>query len=163
MSMFCPKCGNPDQSPETYCRRCGTFLPDLSKPVKRERPPEEHIKVNSVLSLMTVIVCITLSILLFSIMGFRSGAHPLVYVTAGLLIAMAAWHIQTFIRVRRLKKQWDRREPIGGVEHLASVPAATTGKLLDQPDFSDMVPPSVIDHTTRQLSESEIRSAQTKH
>ena len=107
--MFCPKCGQADQTAETYCRQCGTFLPDLSKPVKRESPPEENIKVNSVLSMMTVIVSFTLAILLYSFLGFRENTHPMIYVTAGLLIAMGAWHIQTFIRTRRLKRQWKQR------------------------------------------------------
>src|SRR5471030_2237280 len=104
--MFCPKCGNPNQSPETYCRQCGTFLPDLSKASKRESPPEEHIKVNTVLSLMTVVVSFTLAILLYALLGFRDSTPPIIYAAAGLLIAMGSWHIQTFIRTRKLKKQW---------------------------------------------------------
>ena len=151
--MFCPKCGNPDQSPETYCRRCGTFLPDLSKSVKRESPPEENIKVNTVLSLMTVIVSFTLAILLYAFLGFRENTHPMIYVTAGLLIAMGAWHIQTFIRTRTLKKQWKRRANIqNDTADRSSIGTATTDKLLEQPDFENMVPASVTDHTTKHLA-----------
>ena len=93
--MFCPRCGKAEQLPETYCRQCGLFLPDLSKPVKRELPPEDHLKANAVLSALTIIVSFTLSILLFAFFGFRSDTHPLIYVTAGLLIAIGGWHIQT--------------------------------------------------------------------
>jgi hypothetical protein len=149
--MFCPKCGKPDQSSETYCRQCGVFLPDLSKPVKREHPPEEHIKVNSVLSLMTVIVSFTLAILLYSIMGFRPGTHPLIYVTASLLMAMGGWHIQTFIRIRKLKKQWTLRSPNGGKENEPAFEKILTAKLLDRPDFSNVVPTSVTETTTKHL------------
>jgi hypothetical protein len=149
--MFCPKCGNPDQSPETYCRQCGVFLPDLSKPPKREQPPEEHIKVNSVLSLMTVIVSFTLAILLYSIMGFRPDTNPLIYVTASLLLAMGGWHIQTFIRIRKLKKQWKRKNPKAEKDAAPKFEKVLTAKLLDKPDFSNVVPSSVTETTTRHL------------
>ncbi|MFM9905247.1 MAG: hypothetical protein ACKVQJ_11830 [Pyrinomonadaceae bacterium] len=156
--MFCLKCGNSDQTPETYCRQCGTFLPDLSKPTKRESPPEENIKVNSVLSLMTVIVSFTLAILLYVFLGFRESTHPLIYATAGLLIAIGAWHIQTLIRTRRLKNQWDRRNPKDGKETRRGISRISTGKLLDRPDFRNAVPDSVTDHTTKHLSETKIKS-----
>ena len=157
--MFCPKCGKADQSAETYCRQCGTFLPDLTKPAKRETPPEENIKVNSVLSMMTVIVSFTLAILLYIFLGFRDNTHPLIYATAGLLIAMGAWHIQTFIRARRLKRQWKRR--VTPMENeSATLDSAATDKQLEIPDFENIVPTSVTDHTTKHLTEKP-RSSQS--
>ena len=44
--MFCPKCGKSEQSPETYCRQCGNYLQDYTKPAKRENTPEQHLKAN---------------------------------------------------------------------------------------------------------------------
>ncbi len=149
--MFCSKCGKADQSAETYCRQCGTFLPDLSKPVKREAPPEQHLKVNTVLSVMTVVVSFTLAILLYVFLGFRPDTHPLIYATAGLLLAMGGWHIQTFIRTRRLKKQWEQRTPGKEREISSVVEPVSTSKLLDQPDFRNDVPVSVTENTTRHL------------
>ncbi len=153
--MFCPRCGKAEQLPETYCRQCGLFLPDLSKPVKRELPPEEHLKANTVLNSLTIIVSFTLSILLF---GFRPGTHPLIYVTAGLLIAIGAWHIQTLIRTQKLKKQWKRRAPLTEIQ--AALPetqpafeSASTARLLDQADFANTLPASVTENTTRHLAE----------
>jgi hypothetical protein len=167
-NMFCPRCGKSEQLSETYCRQCGLFLPDLSKPVKRELPPEEHLKANTVLSVMTIVVSFTLSILLFAILGIRSETHPLIYVTAGLLIAIGAWHIQTLIRTLKLKKQWKRRTPfteIGTAEIQAAEIAAplqeatpafaavATGKLLDEANLAETVPASVTENTTRHLVE----------
>lgn len=149
--MFCPKCGKADQMEETYCRQCGVFLPDLSKLVKHEHPPEEHIKVNTVLSLMTVIVSFTLAILLYALMGFRPETHPMVYVTAGLLIAMGVWHIQTFIRIRKLKKQWKVRNQHREDEPTPALKSISTAKLLEQADFSNSVPASVTETTTKHL------------
>ena len=145
--------------PETYCRQCGLFLPDLSKPLKRESPPEDHLKANTVLSVMTIVASFTLSFLLFLILGFRDFTHPLIYATAGILIAIGGWHIQTLIRTQMLKKQWKRRAPLSEIQ--AATPetpvaftSASTGKLLDEADFSDAVPASITEHTTRHLAET---------
>jgi hypothetical protein len=40
-----------------------------------------------------------------------------------------------------------------------TIGAATTDKLLEQPDFENMVPASVIDHTTKHLAETKVRSS----
>lgn len=155
--MFCPRCGRAEQQPETYCRQCGIFLPDLSKPFKREHPPEEHLKANTVLSLLTIIASFTLAILLYSILGFRPDTHPLIYVTAGLLTGMGGWHIQTLIRTRLLAKQWKRRARLAGtgasVRDAQSFESAATAKLLDQPDFANTLQASVTEDTTRHLVE----------
>jgi hypothetical protein len=150
--MFCPRCGKADQMPETYCRQCGLYLPDLSKPLKRERPPEEHLKANTVLSAMTVITSFTLSFFLFLVLGFRSFTHPLIYITAGILIAMGGWHIQTLIRTLMLKKQWKQRTPLS--EPQPAFKSTQTGKLLDQAEFTDAVPVSVTEHPTRHLAKT---------
>lgn len=140
--------------PEAYCRQCGVFLPDLSKPVKREIPPDEHLKANTFLNALTVIVSFTLSILLFAIIPNK---HPLIYVTAGLLIAIGAWHIQTFIRTQKLKKQWKRRTSLNEIqpapETQSTFKSTSTGKLLDQANFADSIPASVTENTTRHLAE----------
>ena len=153
--MFCPRCGRAEQLPETYCRQCGLFLPDLSKPLKREIPPDEHLKANTFLNALTIIVSFTLSILLFAIIPDK---HPLIYITAGLLIAMGAWHIQTLIRTQMLKKQWKRRTALKEIEpappETQSVfKSPSTSNLLGQANFSDTIPASVTENTTRHLTE----------
>lgn len=153
--MYCPRCGKAEQLPETYCRQCGLFLPDLSKLPKSELPPEDHLKANAVLNSLTIIVSFTLSILLF---GFRPGSHPLIYATAGILIAIGAWHIQTLIRTQKLKKQWKRRAPFMEVQAASpdtqsTIKSASTAKLLDPADFADAIPASVTENTTRHLAE----------
>jgi hypothetical protein len=156
--MFCPRCGKAEQLPETYCRQCGLFLPDLSKPIKRECPPEEHLKANTVLSVLTIVVSFTLSILLYAFLGFRPGTHPLIYATSGLLLAIGGWHIQTYIRTRKLRKQWEQRTPPTVIEAAShgtqpAFESAPTTKLLDRADFADMLPASVTENTTRHLGE----------
>ena len=154
--MYCPRCGKAEQLPETYCRQCGLFLPNLLKPGKRETPAEEHLKANIVLNWLTIIVSFTLSILLFAL---KPSTHPLIYATSGLLIAIGAWHIQTLIRTYQLKKQWQRRTPVTEIEAAGSgtaipIKAASTARLLDEADFANTVPVSVTEETTRQLVET---------
>jgi ribosomal protein S27AE len=157
-NMFCPRCGKAEQQPETYCRQCGLFLPDLTKPVKREPPPEDHLKANAVLSALTIVASFVLSILLYAILGFRSNTHPLIYVTASLLLGIGGWHIQTLIRTLKLKKQWQRRTPLAEIqqrlqETQPAVKSASTAKLLAQADFADSLSVSVTENTTRHLVE----------
>ncbi len=102
--------------------------------------------------MMTVIVSFTLAILLYIFLGFRDTTHPLIYATAGLLLAMGGWHIQTFIRARRLKRQWKRRGNRTGSDPVAVAPASAD-KQLEMPDFENMVPASVTDRTTKHLAE----------
>lgn len=154
MNMFCPKCGKADQTPETYCRQCGVFLPDLDKRSKRRNAPEDHVWANTVLSSMTIVTSFTLAILLYLILGFRTFTHPLIYVTAGLLLAMGFWHIQTLYRTLQLRKHFRKNHPeLTLIERDANVEDVKTGKLLNEPDLSNTVPASVTEGTTRHLAE----------
>jgi len=154
--MFCPKCGNADQAPETYCRRCGTFLPDLDKPKKKAHTPIQNVNANAVLSGMTVVAAATLAILLYAILGFREDTHPLIYATAGFLIAITAWNIQTFWRSMLLRKHF--KKPKRSIDEPVETPVLEMPKNSELPagNFDNFVPPSVVDATTRQLDEARI-------
>ncbi|HMT08423.1 MAG TPA: zinc ribbon domain-containing protein [Pyrinomonadaceae bacterium] len=148
--MFCPKCGKSDQAPEAFCRGCGTYLPDLNKPVKGPVTPQQHVTANIVLSSMSIVAGITMAILLWSILGFRPETHPLIYVAAGLFMAMAMWHVQTLWRSVLLRKQIKlvKRSPV--IEQLP------------EPNFENVVPASVVERTTRDLTGTKHSSSQTK-
>ena len=156
--MFCPKCGNADQKPETYCRQCGSFLPDFDKLKSKEIPPEEHLKANSVLSVMTVVVSGTLAILLHTFFTGRANTPVLIYITTGFLTAMFFWHVQTFWRTRLLKKQLLKRKKServkpDGLDTNPLVESAKAKERLGEPTFSQAVPASVIENTTKHLGE----------
>lgn len=128
------------------------FLPDLDKIKKKEVPAEEHIKVNSFFSLATAIVSLALAITLYSTLGFRPETHWIIYLVAGFLIAITAWQIQTYIRTRMLKKQIEKMRPKREDEpELPVFEPADTAKLLDEANFENAVPPSVSEHTTKNL------------
>ena len=156
--MFCPNCGKAGQETNAYCRQCGKFLPDFDKIQKREIPPEQHLKANLVLNLMTAIVSITLAILLYAFFLGREDTPLIIYITAGFLTAIFAWQVQTFWRILLLKKQIARgnnrenetTENVKASNKLQSVP---TKELLNEADLSNIVPASVIEFTTKNLGE----------
>src|SRR5678816_4582665 len=159
--MFCPRCGNPDQSPETYCRQCGVFLPDLSKPLIAVTKPEQHVNANLVLGSMTVITSFTLAILLYMFFLGLPEAPSVIYLMFGLLIAMGAWHIQTVWRSLLLRKHFKenkaRREQVFGVEN--AITGNETGKILKEANFEEYQAASVTEQTTRQLTAEKHRSS----
>ena len=163
--MFCPKCGNADQMPDTFCRRCGMFLHDFDKLERKVTPPEVHLEVNRVLSAMTAVVSLTLAILLhlFFVVGKDSG-HPLIYVTAGFLAAMFFWQAQSFWRNLQLKKQLlkTRKNQNSKTVVVDTNPlddSARSKKLLNESDLSNAVPPSIVENTTKRLGEKVPRKS----
>lgn len=155
--MFCPKCGKADQSPETYCRQCGLFLPDLVRQGKAPISPEQHVTANIVLSAMTIVACLTLAGLLYSVLAFRPDTHWLIYAAGGFLLAMGAWQIQTLWRTILLRKHFKKNKP----QTTSDIAGGSSGKLLEKLDFENLVPSSVTDTTTRHLAEAQFKSPQT--
>ena len=160
LNMFCPKCGNSEQSPDTYCRQCGTFLPDLSKPLVSITKPEQHVNANLVLGSMTVVTCLTLAILLYFFFLGLPESPPVIYVMFGLLIAMAAWHVQTVWRSVLLRKHFNenkkRKESFDSETFIESGDAKGQ---LGEANFESFQPASVTDRTTRQLASEKLKSS----
>lgn len=153
--MFCPKCGAADQTVESYCRKCGMFLPDFDAVVKKEISIEEHLKINSFFSVASAVVGITLAITLYATLISPHNAPIVVYITFGFLMAMSAWQIQTFIRTRIVKRQVAKLKPKTAARELitpATEPAAS--RSLNEPDLENFVPASVTERTTRNLTKS---------
>ena len=156
--MFCPNCGKAEQQENTYCRHCGKFLPDFNKLKRRETTPEEHLKANAFLNLLTAIVSLTLAISLYYFFLGKNDTPIIIYLTAGFLTAMFAWQVQTFWRTLLLKKQIakPKRSEENKPEELKAVP---TNELLNEADLSDNVPASIAEYTTKNLKEKVSRSS----
>ena len=157
--MFCPKCGKSEQQKNTFCRNCGTFLLDFENLKPKETSPEEHLKANSFLNLLTAIVSLTLAIILYAMFLGKADTPVIIYVVAGFLTAMTAWQVQTFWRTLLLKKHFKDKKP--NIES-ASENSQTqvkftpkvTAKLLNEPDFDAQIPASVVENTTRNLQKT---------
>lgn len=154
LTMYCPKCGKPDQVAEAYCRNCGLFLPDLSKPLAKVTKPDEHVTANLVLGIMTVITSFTLAVLVYVYILSLTNVPFVAYPIFGLLLAMGAWHVQTVWRSILLRKHFKKNEEnqkkldLPGQTSVQDLRVGTAnGQLFHQE------PQSVIDNTTRELVE----------
>ncbi len=162
--MFCPKCGKSDQSPETYCRQCGNYLHDYDKPVKKKVQPEEHLKANLFLNLLTAITSLTLAILLYSIFLGKQDTPVIIYVTAGFLTAMTAWQVQTIWRTILLRKHFNKRKDVAENQTIHETEpqqfeTMPTKQLLNEADLGNLVPSSITENTTKHLSEKVRRKS----
>jgi hypothetical protein len=84
----------------------------------------------------------------------RSLTPPwIIYPVFGFLIAMTAWQIQTFVRTRMLKRQFEKLRPKRDIEtREAALDSKGATNLLDEANFEDTIPVSVTEMTTRNLS-----------
>jgi hypothetical protein len=152
--MYCPNCGKSDQQTEAFCRQCGMFLPDFENLKPREIPPEEHLKANLALNVMTAVASLTFAILLYVNFLGRENTPVIIYVTAGFLTAMFAWQAQALWRNLKLRNHFRKRaedrknRPETEIKPLAS---KTADPLLPAADERDCVPASVVERTTRKL------------
>jgi hypothetical protein len=155
--MFCPICGKADQLSETYCRQCGNYLNDYTKPAKKTVTPEQHLTANIVLSLLTAVTSLTLAILLYSIFLGKQDTPVIIYATAGFLTAMTAWQIQTFWRSLLLRKHFKKQKretsnQLNTDPEQQFFESKPTRELLNEADLSNVVPLSVIENTTKKLN-----------
>jgi hypothetical protein len=157
--MFCPNCGNADQKENSYCRKCGEFLPDFNAKNKTAfggSTPEEQIKMNLTLSLMSAIVSFVLALLLYVTFFKRLDTPVLIYVVAAFLLTICGWQASTFAIGLKLKKHFDKRRNETQTEtaqvEQTQLPAPATQELLPEADVNEFITPtSVTENTTRKL------------
>jgi len=159
--MFCPKCGNADQKESSYCRQCGTFLPDFDKIKSKVIPPEQHFTANYALSLMTAVVSLGLAITLYVMFLGKDGTPVVIYLTAGFLTAMFFWQVQVFWRTMQLKKQFPIKSKDQKIVSENKIESVNTNQLLVEADLSQFVPVSVTENTTKNLVKNKIRSTKS--
>ena len=148
--MFCPKCGKAEQTPESYCRQCGIFLPDLSKPGKAPVRPEDHVKANAFLSALTIATAFTLSLLLYWRFLGKPDTPIIIYVTAGFLIAIGCWQIQTLWRSLLLRKHFNKNKR-GSESSLEFQSPANEPEQLGAANMENIVPMTITEDTTKNL------------
>ncbi len=161
--MYCSNCGKAEQTLNTYCRQCGEFLPDYSDK-KRSftmggNTPEEQIRANLILNFLSGMVSLTLAILLYATFWNKPETSSIIYLVAAFLLAMCGWQFSTFRVGLKLKKTFERRKSDGEIEPAAQqgdkniFQSAKTRYLLTEADFSNVVPTSVAENTTKTLNQ----------
>jgi len=165
--MFCPNCGTAEQRENSYCRNCGEFLPDLSVKNKLAfggNTPEEQIRTNLVLNLLSALVSLILAVVLYATFWNRGDTLPIIYIVAAFLLAMCGWQFSTFVVGLKLKKNFDKRKSSlendgKNQENITAFESAQTKELLPEANFNNVVSTSVTENTTRHLSEKANRNS----
>jgi hypothetical protein len=165
--MFCPNCGTAEQRENSYCRNCGEFLPDLSVKNKLAfggNTPEEQIRTNLVLNLLSALVSLILAVVLYATFWNRGDTLPIIYIVAAFLLAMCGWQFSTFVVGLKLKKNFDKRKSSlendgKNQEKVMAFESAQTKERLPEADFNNVVSTSVTENTTRHLSEKANRKS----
>ena len=162
--MFCPNCGKDEQQKNSYCRNCGEFLPDFENVKKRgflKKTPEENIKTSLVLNFLSSVSSIVMAILLYATFLGKENVSPLIYASAALFTVIGIWQMIDFITVFRLKKHFSKRRENLEVEESPKFlkNSSNTRELLNEADFDNVVPVSVTEKTTKNLTEKvKVRS-----
>ncbi len=154
--MYCPKCGNGDQEENTYCRRCGEYLPDFEDPGRRRKiqTPAEQFRLSLVFNLLSSIAGISMAIALIIVFGGNADTHPVIYSAISLFFVISAWQTVSFFNNLRLRKRFVRKNSDEEKEAgTLDVGKRETHELLPEADFSGFVPASVTENTTRTLKQ----------
>lgn len=147
--MFCPNCGNADQQTDTYCRSCGDFLTDFKRKTKKRETPAEQFKSTLIFNGMSAFAALSMAIMLYIFHLGNPNTHWSVYLAAALLISISSWQIASFFNNRKLKKRFIREKESNA--EIMEFQMPKTNQSLPEADFSDNVPASVVENTTRKL------------
>ena len=106
--MFCPKCGAADQSAESYCKRCGDWLPDveaLTRPgLFRKRTREEKIRKMRVLEVVSGGLSLTAAAIIFTVL-YGNGDVQLLFMAFLCCLFVAVYQVVNFYLGKNLHQK----------------------------------------------------------
>ena len=107
-SMFCPKCGADGQSADTYCKRCGEWLPDidaLARPrLFRKWTREQKIRKMRVLEALSAGLSLTSAAIIISVLAGGVGTQLLI-LAVFLCFIVAAYQLVNFYLGHKLQQR----------------------------------------------------------
>ena len=98
--------------PESYCRQCGEWMPDLAKRGRKSfggDSPEESLNISLFLSAISSIAALVLAVWIYASYLGRPGVPGIIYVTAAFLLTIAGWQASNFYVGLKLSKNLARR------------------------------------------------------
>lgn len=149
--MFCPNCGKSDQKENTYCRQCGGYLPDFDSKQKLPKTPAEQFQLSLVFNCLSALMAFSMAVVLYAFHLGKPDTHFTIYMAASLFTVIGAWQTVSFFNNLKLKRRYVRKEIAESSESNKAFRDAGTQELLPQADLKNIVPASVIEHTTRKL------------
>lgn len=117
--MFCSKCGAADQSADSYCKRCGEWLPDTKRLGRRRgrlraRTPEQRHQKMRILEAMSAIAALSSAFIILAALAGKVDRHglsmavELCFVTAAFQIVNFAIGYSLQKRLRQGRDETDR-------------------------------------------------------
>lgn len=177
--MFCPNCGNADQTENSYCRNCGEFLIDSTKNFNLIynffgiSAPEKQITVNLIINFIGLMLSVMLLGFLKGYYDAGANKNPpvitpnVIYFVYAFLILISIWQILGIIfaanlrskfKNRKANKKWGKNGSVGENKLISS----QTREALPTAKLDDLTTPAIIEETTKNLVEKVDRSSQTK-
>ena len=152
-AMFCPKCGADGQTAESYCKRCGEWLPDidaLARPkVFSKLSRDEKIAKMRVLEMVSAGLSVTSAAVILSVLA---GGNDMQILFLALIccVLVAVYQIVNFYLGHKLQRKIERSraEGIDEIEALAEKKV----EMLGPADATPFVGKgSVVENTTQLL------------
>ncbi len=135
--MFCPNCGTPEQSPDAYCKKCGTYLRDTSFRgwLLGGNNPGRAAWSITISSIFIAILCVCISILI--IKAERSGdltylkyAFVLCWAIIGYLVTLSLVGFRLWRKMRRAQGSFNESTLANNFGGGAPSPDQRTKRLL---------------------------------
>ena len=164
--MFCPDCGKSDQTENTYCRQCGEFLPDSKNPkaIYTSENPKTLILGPLGLSFFSLFLSFSTEIILLLVFLKEENlpAVPLnfliiCYFGISILQAVNIYYLYKLAKKSGIIFFWEKKKD----EQDKLFVDDKEKKNLPEADFSDIIPPSVTEHTTKQLQKNPKKSSES--
>jgi hypothetical protein len=152
-SMFCPKCGAGDQAGDSYCKRCGEWLPDMDELAKprlfRRRTRDEKIRKMRILEAVSAALSLTSAGIILSFL-LRGGNIQLLFLAAMCGLIVAVYQIVNFYLGYTLQRRIDKSREEGSTT--VNLPDANRAGQLNSADtFQTAHTQSVTENTTELL------------
>ena len=146
-TMFCPGCGADNQRVESYCKRCGEWLPDIDALVHRrlfrKLTRDEKIEKIRVLEAVSAGLSLTATAIIISIL-MGSGDTQMLFLAAFCCILVAVYQTINFYLGYKLQQNIDRTraESTDQIEAKAghrvkALSAADEAQLVDRPSVTE--------------------------
>lgn len=110
-SLFCPVCGIEGQHANSYCKRCGEWLPNFKRRSRGTfggETPQQNVFINIFMGTLSAAVALFSAIALYATYLGTNEAKWSVYVAAAFCLCIAGWQASSLIAsvklARRLRK-----------------------------------------------------------
>ena len=147
--LFCSKCGAPDQSAESYCKRCGDWIPDVDALTRRglfrKSTREEKLRKMRVLEMVSAGLSLTSAAIIAAVLVGNDTQFLFLAFLCCLFVAL--YQGVNFYLGRNLQQKINQSR----VKETGTLPESRVGALNsgEATEFVNNV--SVVENTTKRL------------